>query len=57
MPSITDVWCFMSVIISTDSDGAVVSGGGGVYGWIEEKRARLEDLLGMELFMKGLLCK
>lgn len=47
----------MSVIISTDSDGAVVSGGGGVYGWIEEKRARLEDLLGMELFMKGLLCK
>ncbi|XP_027227499.2 uncharacterized protein [Penaeus vannamei] len=36
-----------------DSDGAVVSGGGGVYGWIEEKRARLEDLLGMELFMKA----
>ncbi|KAG7173652.1 uncharacterized protein LOC121860174 [Homarus americanus] len=36
-----------------DRDGAVVMGGGGVYGWIEEQRAKLEDVLGLDLFMKA----
>ena len=38
-----------------DSDGAVITGEGGVYGWIEEKREKLESLLGLDLFIKGLL--
>ncbi|XP_064079795.1 uncharacterized protein LOC135196910 [Macrobrachium nipponense] len=36
-----------------DDDGAVISGEGGVYGWIEEKREKLESLLGLELFIKA----
>ena len=36
-----------------DRDGGVVLGGGGVYGWIEEQRAKLEDELSMDLFKKG----
>lgn len=28
-------------------------GGGGVYGWIEEQRAKLEDELSLDLFKKG----
>ena len=26
-----------------------------IYGWIEEQRANLEDLLGLDLFMEGKL--
>lgn len=37
----------------TDRDGGVVSGGGGVYSWIEEQRARLEDELSLDVFKKG----
>ncbi|XP_068206151.1 uncharacterized protein [Palaemon carinicauda] len=36
-----------------DDDGAVISGEGGVYGWIEEKREKLESLLGLDLFIKA----
>ncbi|KAG0724521.1 Serine/threonine-protein kinase Nek1 [Chionoecetes opilio] len=36
-----------------DRDGGVVPGGGGVYGWIEEQRAKLEDELSLDLFKKA----
>ncbi|XP_045131882.1 LOW QUALITY PROTEIN: uncharacterized protein LOC123516523 [Portunus trituberculatus] len=36
-----------------DRDGGVVLGGGGVYGWIEEQRAKLEDELSLELFIEA----
>ncbi|XP_050718969.1 uncharacterized protein LOC126999887 [Eriocheir sinensis] len=36
-----------------DRDGGVVPGGGGVYCWIEEQRARLEDELSLEVFIKA----
>lgn len=40
-----------------DKDGSVVDGvGGGVYGWIEEQRERLEDQLGLDKFMKAYHC-
>lgn len=46
--------CTSSEVWHLDGDGAVVSGGGGgVYGWIEEQRAKLEDILGLELFMRA----
>ncbi|XP_071532966.1 uncharacterized protein [Panulirus ornatus] len=45
--------CTSSEVWHLDHDGTVVSGGGGVYGWIEEQRAKLEDKLGLQLFMKA----
>nr|XP_045606782.1 uncharacterized protein LOC123763609 [Procambarus clarkii] len=53
--SIISLWTgASSELWHLDDDGGVVSGGGGgVYGWIEEQRAKLEDILGLELFMRA----